>query len=430
MTALAAPTFMPTHSLAESPRIRLATMFLLYLAQGLPVGLFSYALPAWLAQNDASAAAIGTVLAMAALPWTFKLAYGPIMDRYAFLSMGRRRPWVIAGQFVLVVALVTMALVNPGVGQISLIAGFAFLTAFASAVQDVAVDGMAIDVLPKEEIERVNGFMFGGQTIGVALSAGLGGYLAAWYGLPSALLFMAAITAAILVLVLSLRERPGERLLPWTRGCACSRSRDMHLGAFGPIFRQLFKALFTRETMILVPALIAVTTAQGIFVGMAPIFSADVLGWENDTYSSWSSIAKLLSGITAVVLFGWAATRWGARRMFIVCGLIAAGGALAMLVLKGWWTNPNVLIAMIFIYGGVFALRGVTAGSVAMRLCEPTVAATQFSVYMACLNLGTTLGGLMLGTLDAIGGISAMLTAMVFFSLLAATLAAIVKVGR
>ena len=106
MATQAVPALPPTSfALSEHRTLRVAVLFLLYVAQGLPFGLIDYGLPAWLAQNGASAAAIGGVLAMIILPWTFKLAYGFIMDRYAFLAMGRRRPWIIVGQLGLVAAL-------------------------------------------------------------------------------------------------------------------------------------------------------------------------------------------------------------------------------------------------------------------------------------------------------------------------------------
>lgn len=416
--------------LSEHPQLRIATIFLLYLSQGLPVGLFSFAFPAWLALNGASAAAVGSVLAMSALPWTAKLAYGPVMDRYAFLAMGRRRPWIIGGQLALVAGLLVMTLANPGAQAVGVIAAFAFAAGLASAVQDVAVDGMAVDILAKDEIETVNGFMFGGQTIGVAVGAGLGGYLAAWHGLPSATLFLAVITGAIALLVVCVRERPGERLLPWSKGAASPRSIDMHLGAFGPIMRRLFIALSNRQTLMFIPALITLTTAQGIFLGMAPLFSVDVLGWEKDDYSWWSSLAKLAAGFAAVLLFGLAASRWGAKRMFIACGLMFAAVAFAMLALESYWHHPSLLVVTIFVYAALFALRGVAAGSVSMRLCVPAVAATQFSVFMACLNLGTALGGLVLGWLDEFGGIRAMFAAMAGFSLASAAFALVAKVGR
>lgn len=229
----------PSLTLSEHRNLRFVMLFLLYVSQGLPFGLIDFALPAWLAQNGASAAAIGGVLAMIILPWTFKLGYAFIMDRYAFLAMGRRRPWIIVGQAGLVAALVTMAFADPGVEQIGVITALAFAMGLASAFQDVAVDGLAVDIMPADEIERVNGYMFGGQAIGTATGAAASGYLIAYHGLPAAVLTLAAIIAAILALVLVVRERPGERLLPWTKGVASQRNIDLHLGAFGLIATQL-----------------------------------------------------------------------------------------------------------------------------------------------------------------------------------------------
>ena len=417
-------------ALSQHRNLRFVTLFLLYFAQGLPFGLIDFALPAWLAQNGASAAAIGGVQAMVILPWTFKLAYGLLMDRYAFLAMGRRRPWIIIGQLGLAVAFLAIALVNPGVKQISLIAAFAFALGLSSAVQDVAVDGLAVDILPADEIERVNGYMFGAQAIGIAVSAAVSGYLIAYFSLPAAVLTLAAIIAAILILVLIVRERPGERLLPWTSGAASQRNLDLHLGAFGPIIRSLFAAMFTKQTLILVPALIAVVAAWGIFLGLAPLFAANVLGWGKDVYSSWAGQANLVAGLAGALLFGVMTERWGARRMFIASASMAAASAGAMFILQGHWTNPAFFIAAIFMFNALVVLRGVASGSLAMRLCTPAIAATQFAVFMAILNLGRTLASASLGWIDSLGGIPAMFVAMVVCSFLAAVFASAAKVGR
>ena len=420
----------PALTLSAHRNLRFATLFLLYFAQGLPFGLIDFSLPAWLAQNGASAAAIGGVQAMVILPWTFKLAYGLLMDRYAFLAMGRRRPWIIIGQFGLATAFLGLALANPGVHEISLIAAFAFALGLSSAVQDVAVDGLAVDILPASEIERVNGYMFGAQAIGIAVSAAASGYLIAYFGLPAAVLTLAAIIAAILILVLIVRERPGERLLPWTSGAASQRNLDLHLGAFGPILRNLLTAMFTRQTLILVPALVAVVAAWGIFLGLAPLFAANVLGWEKNIYSSWSGQASLVAGLASVLLFGLMAERWGARRLFIVSAVLSAASAGAMLIVQDHWTNPAFFIAGIFMFTALTVLRGVAAGSLAMRLCTPAIAATQFAVFMAILNLGRTVASASLGWIDNLGGIPAMFTAMLICSLTAAVFAVAAKVGR
>lgn len=425
--AMAAPR---SFALSEHRNLRFVTLFLLYFAQGLPFGLIDFALPAWLAQNGASAAAIGSVLAMVILPWTFKLAYGLLMDRYAFLAMGRRRPWIIVGQFGLAVGFMAMAFANPGVHQISLIAAFAFALGLSSAVQDVAVDGLAVDILPTDEIERVNGYMFGAQAIGIAVSAALSGYLIAYFGLSAAVLTLAGMITAILILVLIVRERPGERLLPWTSGASSQRNLDLHLGAFRPIIRNLLAAMFTKHTLMLVPALVAVVAAWGIFLGLAPLFAANVLGWEKAVYSGWSGQASLVAGLAGALIFGVITARWGARRMFIATALMGAASAAAMFAFRGNWTNPAFFIAAIFMFNALVVLRGVASGSLAMRLCTPAIAATQFAVFMAILNLGRTLSSASLGWIDSLGGIPAMFIAMVVCSLTAAVFGVAAKVGR
>ena len=420
----------PSLALSEHRTLRFVTLFLLYVSQGLPFGLIDYGLPSWLAQNGASAAAIGGVLALIILPWTFKLAYAFIMDRYVFLAMGRRRPWIIVGQAGLVAALVAMAIANPGVQQIGLIAALAFAMGLASAFQDVAVDGLAVDILPADEIERVNGYMFGGRAIGVAAGAAISGYLISYHGLPAAAFSLAAVVAIILVLVLIVRERPDERLLPWTKGTASQRNLDLHLGAFWPIIRSLFAEMFTRQTLILVPALLAVTAAWGIFLGLAPLFATNILGWEKAVYSGWAGQANLVAGILCVSFIGAAASHWGARRLFISGALMASACAAAMFVLYDYWTNPALFIGAIFLFTTFAFLRSVTGGSLAMRLCTPAVAATQFAVFMAIFNLGRTAASASLGWLDSLGGIPAMFIAMALCSLTAAAFAFAAKVGR
>ncbi|MFM7350457.1 MAG: hypothetical protein ACKO01_13395, partial [Erythrobacter sp.] len=75
--------------LERSRPLRFFTLFILYVGQGMPVGLMWFAVPAWMAVRGASAADIGSVAAFTALPWSLKLVNGFIMDRYAFLPMGR-----------------------------------------------------------------------------------------------------------------------------------------------------------------------------------------------------------------------------------------------------------------------------------------------------------------------------------------------------
>lgn len=82
-------------ALSESRRLRLLSVLVLYVAQGVPLGLFTFAIPAWMAAKGASAGDIAFVLGVTSLPWSLKLLNGFIMDRYTVLAMGRRRVWAL-----------------------------------------------------------------------------------------------------------------------------------------------------------------------------------------------------------------------------------------------------------------------------------------------------------------------------------------------
>ncbi|NJS15210.1 MAG: MFS transporter [Sphingopyxis sp.] len=324
-------------ALTEHRNLRIATLFLLYFAQGLPFGFIEFAMLAWLAQNGMSAAAIGSVLAASrchdiqARLWVHN---GPLCVPAHGAQAAMDHKWTIG----LVAAFAAMAIANPSPVQIGLIAALAFVIGLSSATQDVAVDGLAVDILPEDEIEKANGYMFGGQALGMAAGGGVGGFLIAYYSLAAAAMTMAVLVATILILLIVLRERPGERLLPWTAGQASQRNLDIHLGAFMPIIRNLFREMFTRQTLILMPAMVAVCGATGIFLGLAPLFSANILDWEKSTYSGWASTASLVAGLAAIILFGHAASWLGARRSFILCAAATAAIALSMLVLKAEWS--------------------------------------------------------------------------------------------
>jgi MFS transporter, PAT family, beta-lactamase induction signal transducer AmpG len=428
----AAPAIIAPTSLALSERrnLRFFVVFILYVAQGLPLGLFYFALPAWQAQNGASAAAVGGVLAMTSLPWSLKLINGVVMDRFAFLAMGRRRPWLIAGQMAIVTGLLALAWANPGAQNAALLGAFAFAINVATTVQDVAIDGMAVDVIPEDEYGRANGFMFGGQAVGISAGSALSGYLIAYHGFSSAMLTLAALVGTILAVVILVRERPGEKLLPWTSGSAQAASIDRHLGAFWPICHTLFKAMFVRRTLIFIPAMFLGGAAYGLFTGLAPLHAAKTLGWGDDIYANWSGQAYLVGGIAGALVFGFLAERWGARRLYMASHLLTAASAAVLIVLLPGWTGAGILIAAIFMFTLLDVLRGVTGAAVAMRCCSPAVAATQFSLFMAINNLGISVSSASLGILDELGGISAMIITLVSAGVAGAAFAFAAKVGR
>ena len=162
---------------ADSPKLRLFMGTLLYLAQGFPQGIFFAAIPAWLAANGQSTVVIASAVAAASLPWSFKFLAGLFMDRYTWRSMGRRRPWLIGSQTGIVVALVIAAVLSPSASDTAIVIGIILTLSILTAMQDVALDALVVDLTPKAEMGRMNGFMFGGKVFGIAGGSAITSYL-------------------------------------------------------------------------------------------------------------------------------------------------------------------------------------------------------------------------------------------------------------
>ena len=169
-------------ALSEHTPLRYFCFAILYLAQGIPEGMTYFGIPAWLAMNGKSAGEIGAYVAVIGIPWTFKMLIAPLMDRFSYLPMGRRRPWIIFGQLGLLFAFIGMAMVPEPLSNFKLLMAAGFCVSLFSAFQDVAVDGMAIDIVPVHQQARANGFMWGARIMGVSSSLAAGSWMLNHYG--------------------------------------------------------------------------------------------------------------------------------------------------------------------------------------------------------------------------------------------------------
>ncbi|MBA3526235.1 MAG: MFS transporter [Sphingomonas sp.] len=393
-------------ALSESRRLRLFAVFILYVAQGVPIGLLWFAIPAWMAANGASAANVAYVLGLTALPWSLKFGNGFIMDRYTLLAMGRRRIWVIGAQMVVVIGLLVCAVLSPAADDIWLLAAMGFGVNAATAFQDVAVDGLAVDIMEEEERARAGGMMFGGQSIGMAVSTASTGAAIAAYGPSAAYLLAALFIGLITLFVIATRERPGERLLPWTSGEPTAANVAIQADRWWPVLKHTFVAIIRPVSMIWLAILLIRGIQNGVMTGATPLIAAGSAGWAEDRISAISGMGQLVGGIVGMTLGGIVGDRLGAKRaslLFFACWLALNA---AMFLAQPLWSDSGFVTAFMLVWRPLDTLIAVALLPVSMRLCNATVAATQFTLYMALTNFGITLGALLLGLDERIGGIA------------------------
>lgn len=389
--------------LEQSAKLRLMTVFLFYFTQGVPTGLFFYVIPAWLASNGASTVAVAGVVSASILPWTLKFILGFIMDRYTYLPMGRRRIWIIGAQTTIVTMLLLAAILAPGSSEIWLLSILGFLANAGTAFQDVSIDSLAVDIMPEDERAKAAGVMFGGQILGISATTFVGGLLIAFYGTKAAYLAAAMVVTCVLIFGICIREREGEGRFPWSDGRAHPRNIALQVDAWKPLLINSAKAMLAPLSLVALMIFLVRSMPNGVAEAYHPGLATNIGGWTQTDYTNTISAAQFVTGVLALTLGGWSVAKIGAQRAaFIMCGAVGLF-ALSFGLARNYWTDASLLTAYFWQKEFLAVMLTVAIIPIAMRLCDPRVAATQFTLYMAASNVGRPLGNSVAATTDEIG---------------------------
>lgn len=82
--------------------LTLTAIAMLYLTQGIPMGLAFLALPAILRNLGISADSIG-MIGLVILPWSLKIFWAPFIDRFSNKHIGGRRYFIILAQLLTII---------------------------------------------------------------------------------------------------------------------------------------------------------------------------------------------------------------------------------------------------------------------------------------------------------------------------------------
>jgi PAT family beta-lactamase induction signal transducer AmpG len=372
----------------------IALMLPLGFSSGLPFLLVFSTLSAWLREAGISRTEIG-MLSWVALAYSFKFLWAPIVDRYdvpvlAHL-LGRRRGWMALSQIVTALGLVGIALSNPQT-SLPLTIASALLVAFASATQDVVVDGWRIDVASTER----QGMMAASYQLGYRLAlicAGAGAlYIAEFVNWRSAYFAMAALMAVGLIGTL-LASRADE-------GAA-----RQHL-PFSAAITEPLADLFRRKGLILIPilALIACFRLPDFVAGvMANPLYID-LGFSKTDIANVSKLYGVWIGIMGAFAGGLALTRLGLWWTLLVGAVIAASSNLMFAWLASEGARLDLLTLTISFDNFAAGFAGSALIAYMSGLTSPGFAATQYALLSSLYALpGKLIGGASGAVVDAYG---------------------------
>ena len=383
-------------TLVDSYRARVITLSALYVAQGVPWGFITVTMVTFLAAEGADAGDLAYLLTLGTLPWSFKFLWGPIIDRFQMPDLGRRRPWILIAQTGMVALLVTMLLVPNLTDNISLLGALFFVYNVFTALQDVSTDALAVDVLQSHEFERVNSYMFTAKSLGGIIGgAGLGTIIGI-VGIRGAFLIQIPILIVIMMVPLFMRERPGEKRFPWDKNDAVemadkSDEWDEGVRGFAVILGNIKTAFSVRSAQLGIAVSLMISLAF-ILIPILPLLFLQELGWSQEEFNATKGGIILVVTMLGAMAGGELGRRFGGKSMLMYAALSASLTTLAWGTFDNMWSEGWFMMLVWLVHTFLWSIVSICAYSLMMRVTWAEVGGTQFTGYMAMMNLSAIIG--------------------------------------
>jgi predicted MFS family arabinose efflux permease len=354
--------------------------FSLYFSEGAPIGFIWWAMPSILSGKGFSTTEIATISALAAIPWTLKFIFAPLID---LLSMNfvKLKNQLVVYQVAMGVTLLFLekAIESQQTTQILMVI---MTHGFFAALQDISIDAMAIRTIPKDQVGKINGIMQAGMLVGRSIFGGAGVYLAYLYGLDIMVYFLIGSIWISLIIFKSsnFKEAPIRKI------SAANYLND-------------FLSLLKRKSIWL---LLGVTFFAGFsYNGISTIAGAVLTkkGVSPEVYAFTYSLILPVFMSAGALIGGYLSDRLHAIRTFKVSVLFSILTSLLVGFNIDLVVTNSVLICTYAIF---YFFIGSTTASLYGFLMKNTTkefAALEFSIFMALVNLCDSTSSYMTGQL-------------------------------
>ena len=379
-------------TLVESYRARVLTLCALYVAQGIPWGFITVTFVTYLAVEGVAAGQLAFLLTLGTLPWSVKFLWGPIIDRYQFPEMGKRRPWILIAQSGMILVLSSMLLI-PNMSSNVTVVGVMFLVYNVfTALQDVSTDALAVDVLEPHEFEKVNSYMFTSKAVGGIIGGAGLGTIIGFVGIKGAIVLQIPILVVIMLVPLFMTERPGEKLYPWSESIKTDSTKHVtEQKNFKEIFANI-KIAFSFRSAQLGVLLSLIISLSYFLIPILPLLFVRELGWTEEQFNATKGGIILIVTMLGYVVGGQLGKQFGGKAIIIYAAFTTALITTFWGMNESLWSNGLFMMTVWSLQTFVWAMVSINIYSLMMRITWTEVGGTQFTGYMAMMNLSAIIG--------------------------------------
>ena len=285
-----------------------------------------------------------------------------------------------------------MSFVKDPLNNLGMLIAAGFLVSFFGAAQDVAIDGLAVDVVPAYEKARTTSFMAGGRMIGSSFALTLSTWLLSKYNFMVSTLSVAFLVGLVVLIPALIRERSEEKLFPWSAGQSNKANEAIQINNWLTMGKSLYMAFKLKDSFLLALLLFTSQGAYNYFEKLLPIFAVRISGWTDVYYSRTFAVADLTGGIMGIFLGGLLLERFGKKRMIYIYFTLIISESLILIFFSKYWTTVPFIYGFIVAYRWVNGFAKIGVFAIAMQCCSRKVSASQFTFYMTIGALGSMVG--------------------------------------
>jgi MFS family permease len=364
-----------------------------YFTQGINTSIFSMVIPIYLliTYGAINQAALAFMLSIILFPSTIKIIYGLLSDKVGTKRFGRRKPWIIssatfAGIIWIITSFIKPTSLNEAITLFTIVGVIVFFGVFIS---DTALDGFILDICPKEQLGRTQGFCWGLRAIGIII------------GGPILLLFLVFIPLQFILIILGLMmiifslltlqiqdiEHPKEIKVMVNLKLIFKSGENWKMFIFSAFMQIVGGVVYTFLALYIL-----------IRAGLVNPIGATVKSLQDvSLYQPQALITLIISiGIILGAIIGGIVADKKSRRLAVFLSMALNTGSLLLLLIPA--PIPILIIIAMFVgiaSGWIFSAYSAVAGEYSQKY--PEMDSTYFSICVSFINFGTLLGLVLTG---------------------------------